>query len=302
MIMVNKWVLNAIPVPAFFLFCQLAIAVLLLRGASAFGFFVLPRVDMAIAMEIWPLVTINVIGLLFNTYCLQFVDASFYQVARGLVLPFTVFFSYMLLGSKSSMPTLIAVFIVCFGFFLGVSAEHLTVHALGVAMGVASSLTTSVHAIVVKRSLSVVPSSLDLAYYSNLFSALAVLPVVAIAGEVPVILEMINGSEKVIGDSISSATASAAVAAATATAKNSGQLHTFITGVIVTGFFGFLICVAGFLSIKVTSPVTHMISSGVSLFSYVPNHITNKRVFFSACRGVLQTFLGSWLFGDIITT
>ena len=46
--------------------------------------------------------------------------------------------------------------------------------------------------------------------------------------------------------------------------------------------FGFLICIAGFLSIKVTSPVTHMISSAV--------------------RGVFQSLLAMWLFHDIITT
>ena len=48
------------------------------------------------------------------------------------------------------------------------------------------------------------------------------------------------------------------------------------------GLFGFLICIAGFLSIKVTSPITHMVSSAV--------------------RGVVVTILGVWLFQDIITT
>lgn len=42
-----------------------------------------------------------------------------------------------------------------------------------------------------------------------------------------------------------------------------------------------MICIAGFLSIKVTSPVTHMVSS--------------------AARGVVQTLLSVWFFGDIIT-
>lgn len=36
------------------------------------------------------------------------------------------------------------------------------------------------------------------------------------------------------------------------------------------------------MSIKVTSPVSHMVSS--------------------AARGVLQTIIGVWMFGDIITT
>jgi hypothetical protein len=38
-------------------------------------------------------------------------------------------------------------------------------------------------------------------------------------------------------------------------------MKVFVWGSLVTGFFGFLLCVAGLLSIKVTSPVTHMFSS-----------------------------------------
>jgi GDP-fucose transporter C1 len=48
------------------------------------------------------------------------------------------------------------------------------------------------------------------------------------------------------------------------------------------GCFGFLIGVAGLLSVKVTSPVTHMTSS--------------------AARGVLQTMLGFWFFEEILTS
>jgi len=43
-----------------------------------------------------------------------------------------------------------------------------------------------------------------------------------------------------------------------------------------------LICIAGFVSIKITSPITHMVSSAV--------------------RGVVQSFVAVLVFGDIITT
>lgn len=204
-----------------------------------------------------PLIAINVTGLIFNTYCLQYVDASFYQVARGLVLPFTVLFSYLLLSTRSSGSILLSVSIVCFGFFLGVSSHHINASAVGTMLGVFSSLTTSVHAIVVKKSLNVVQgSTMDLVYYNNLLSAFLLSPLVLLSGESTTVLEMI--------------------------ATGGRPLQTFITGATITGVFGFLICIAGFLSIKVTSPVTHMISSAV--------------------RGVIQTFLGKWVFGDIITT
>ncbi|GAA5949142.1 hypothetical protein JCM10213_007103 [Rhodosporidiobolus nylandii] len=254
MIMVNKWVLNKVQVPLFFLFCQLGIAVILLQLCALFGYMKLPRMDMVTCKGLAPLIACNVLGLAFNTYCLQYVDASFYQIARGLVLPFTVFFSWYLLGSRSSGATLLAVGIVCIGFILGVGGEiHST--ALGTALGVASSVTTAVHAIVVKRSLSVVSGTLDLAYYSNLLSAIVILPFVVLSGEIWTVLDMMLGD-----------------------GGEEGAFGTFMTGAAVTGVFGFLICIAGFLSIKVTSPISHMISAAV--------------------RGVLQTFLGMWLFND----
>lgn len=115
------------------------------------------------------------------------------QIARGLVLPFTVFFSWYLLGSKSSQATLIAIVIVCIGFGFGVSGEiHTTL--LGTALGVASSVTTAVHAIVVKRSLGVVSGTLDLAYYSNLLSAIVIAPFVILSGEVWVVFDMLMGT------------------------------------------------------------------------------------------------------------
>ncbi|KAI5479310.1 DUF250 domain contaning protein [Pseudohyphozyma bogoriensis] len=256
MVMVNKWVLNAVEVPLFFLFCQLVIAVLLLQVCALFGYFKLPHLDVSVCKGLAPLIACNVLGLAFNTYCLQYVDASFYQIARGLVLPFTVFFSWLLLRTYSSPATLAAVGLVCIGFMLGVSAENMHASALGIALGVASSVTTSVHAIVVKHSLPIVNgNTLDLVWYSNLLSAMVILPFVLLSGEVFVVMDMVMG----VGD-------------------NTAALSTFLTGATVTGIFGFLICIAGFLSIKVTSPISHMISAAV--------------------RGVLQTFLGIWLFGD----
>jgi hypothetical protein len=63
--------------------------------------------------------------------------------------------------------------------------------------------------------------------------------------------------------------------------ERSVERSTFFIGSLVTGFFGFLLGLAGLLSIKVTSPVSHMVSS--------------------AARSVLQTVLGAWLFGEIVT-
>lgn len=178
-----------------------------------------------------------------------------------------------MLNTTPSIPVLGAIGVVCFGFVVGVSGENLSVSAVGIFLGVCSSVTTAGHAIVVKRSLPVVKgSAMDLAYYSNFLSSFVMLPAVVVA-ESGAVMEMI--------------------------AIGGTPLRTFIVGGFVTGVFGFLICIAGasqpvslawgliaeastgFVSIKITSPITHMISAAV--------------------RGVIQTVLGVWLFSDIVT-
>ncbi|KAA1099434.1 hypothetical protein PGT21_007379 [Puccinia graminis f. sp. tritici] len=266
MVFVNKWVLNSVSVPVFLLFCQLVIAVVLLKLSHFAGLIKLPQhlfrslfnsaSHFKVLKSVLPMVLINVSGLIFNTYCLKFVDASFYQVARGLILPFTVFASHMFLGTRASMRIYISVGIVCLGFMLGVSSERMTVSQAGVILGILSSVTTAVHAIVVKQTLEKVPSTIALTYYSNGLSALIVLPLVLLVGEAPTIFALFSDGYE--------------------------RFRTFFLGTLVTGLFGFFICIAGLLSIKVTSPVTHMISSAV--------------------RGVIQTILGATLFGDKITS
>jgi len=256
MVMVNKWVLNAVQVPLFFLLVQLLTAVACLHLAACFGWFKIPEMRLSTCKGLTPLIAINCIGLAFNTYCLQFVDASFYQVARGLVLPFTTLLSYIFLASKPTPPLLAAIGIVCVGFMVGVSSEKMSsVSYIGIILGVCSSVTTAGHAIVVKRSLPVVNgSAMDLAYYSNFLSAFIMAPAAVLAETGAVVTLFSEGGK---------------------------TFRTFWVGGLVTGVFGFLICIAGFVSIKVTSPVTHMISAAV--------------------RGVIQTFLGYSLFGDVIT-
>ncbi|EFP91588.1 uncharacterized protein PGTG_17642 [Puccinia graminis f. sp. tritici CRL 75-36-700-3] len=256
MVFANKWVLRTTAIPITFLFCQLLLATGLLKLAGLLGFLEIPNLDLKIGQKLLPLISINVIGLVFNTFCLQYVDASFYQIARGLVLPFTVLASYLFLDSRPSPNILSTVLIVCVGFLWGVQSDHLHTSRIGVALGVLSSITTSVHAIVVKRSLSVTSSAIELSYYNNLVSAIFLLPLIPLTSEIVTFRALLS---------------------------TGGQdLHTFLMGALVTGFFGFLISLAGFLSIKITSPVTHMVSSAV--------------------RGVLQTILGTVLFGDLISS
>ncbi|CAH1760428.1 1135_t:CDS:2 [Entrophospora sp. SA101] len=254
MVFVNKWVLNSVALPFTLLFSQLVTAVILLHVSSLFGIVQLPKIQKDICVRVLPLIAINVLGLSFNTICLQHVDASFYQIARALVLPFTVLFTFIILKKKSSSMILLSCFIVCIGFFVGVLSEkQLAVSLLGVFYGVFSSITTALHAIVIKKSLVITKeNTMDLVYYNNLLSFVCFIPLILLTGEERQIYQMSFDS-----------------------------LHTFLIGIVITGFFGFLINIAGFLQIKVTSPMSHMISS--------------------AFRGVIQTVLGATIFSDILT-
>ncbi|KAG5644010.1 hypothetical protein DXG03_009225 [Asterophora parasitica] len=264
MVMANKWVLNTTESPLFFLWTQLLIAVLLFVASDAMR--LLPdRISFnpQVCRGLIPMVGLNVVGLSFSNYTLKYVDASFYQVARGLVLPFTVATSFVVLHSRPSLRIFIACATVTAGFFIGVFLDGTPVSLVGISFGVASSAITAMHSVVIKQSLNVVDgSALLLSWYTNLLSAIVLLPLCFLFGEGGAIFELLFGG-------------------AVATSGMS-PLTTFFWGSLITGALGFLMSIASLLSIKVTSPITHMVSSAV--------------------RGVAASLLGMWLFHDIITT
>ncbi|KAH6903152.1 hypothetical protein BKA70DRAFT_1373987 [Coprinopsis sp. MPI-PUGE-AT-0042] len=265
MVIANKWVLNATTTPLFFLWVQCAIASLLFLLGDAFRLF--PdrlTFNWPTAKAMLPVTILSVLSLSFSNYTLQYVDASFYQIARGLVLPFTVATSLFILHSRPSLPVLFACLVVTAGFFVGVFLDAVPVSMIGVSFGVASSAITALHSVVIK---GINNSSLALGWYMNAGSTLLLLPILLLAGEAPGILSLLFYSRGGIDDS------------------NPGRLNglqTFVYGSLITGVLGFLMCVSSLLSIKVTSPITHMVSSAV--------------------RGVAASLLGLYVFHDIITT
>ena len=147
------------------------------------------------------------------------------------------------------MRVLLAATIVSIGFFVGVAPSSLpsfnvdaaapsrsNASGLSIFYGVVSSVFIAVHSVLIKISLPHANNStIQLAYWQNLGSALFLAPVILLQGEVGKLRELSsipawNGS-------------------------------VFVWGSLVTGVFGFLLCVAGLLSVKVTSPITHMFSS-----------------------------------------
>jgi GDP-fucose transporter C1 len=266
MVFVNKAVLNSTPdLPLFFLLLQMLIAVALLHVSAAVwnNSIKIPAWNMDIARKLVPVVAVNIIGLVFNTLCLREVEASFFQIARGLVLPLTIVVSSIHTRVSPSRKVLLAAAVVTFGFMLGVApSSNVLLPAssvpspLSLFYGVLSSVFIALHAVLIKKSLPYCNNStIELAWWTNAGSAAMVFPFVLLNGELST-LRILSQSDE-------------------------WKWSVFLWGTVITGLFGFLLCVAGLLSIKVTSPITHMFSS--------------------AARTVLQTALGVWIFGDVLT-
>ncbi|KZT60372.1 hypothetical protein CALCODRAFT_465467 [Calocera cornea HHB12733] len=265
MVFVNKATLVANPdLPLLFIFNQLVLAVVLLHVSALFTKRIdLPQLSLKTARDLFPVVFVNIVGLAFNTLCLRDVEASFFQIARGMVLPLTITASSLQSRSRPSLLVVLAATCVTIGFLLGIAPSRnipATAKPSGLSLlyGLLSAIFIAVHAVLIKSSLGHVENSaIQLAYWTNLGSAAMLLPVLVLDGEVARLHELVT--RPVLA----------------------WDWAPFFWGTLVTGVFGYLLCVAGLLSIKVTSPVTHMFSSAV--------------------RSVLQTLLGVWIFRDVLT-
>jgi GDP-fucose transporter C1 len=158
-----------------------------------------------------------------------------------MVLPLTIFASAIDTRVIPSTRVLSAAGVVTLGFILGIAPHQnapsrSTPSVLSLVYGLLSSVFIAVHAVLIKKSLPYCNNStIQLAWWTNVGSAIFLLPFVVLHNEVSLVFSKINDVEW------------------------NGLV--FVWGCLTTGFFGFLLCIAGLLSIKVTSPVTHMFSS-----------------------------------------
>lgn len=256
-IIINKSVLNHSGLPLHFLWGQLVVAVVILRAASAVQIFKPPPVSWAILKALAPLIAINVIGLVLNTLCLKNIDAVLYQVARSLVLPMTVGMSPILQKQKLRNDVIFCCTIITLGFLIGIFGERqIKVSTEGLVFGILSSFSTALHSFIIKNSFKSVKhnGAFDLVYYNNFFSAIFLLPFLLFEFREIAKFGQRNGWHSV---------------------------RLFLLGTLLAGVSGFLINLAGFLQIRLTSPITHTVSS--------------------AARGVLQTLTAYFLLGEAIT-
>jgi GDP-fucose transporter C1 len=133
-----------------------------------------------------------------SNYTLKYVDASVYQVARGLVLPFTVGVSGVVLHTRPSLRILFACGIVTMGFFCGVFLDRVPMSLIGVGCGVASSTITATHSVVIKQSLDIVnKSTILLSWYTNLLSIFVLAPIVFLV-EGTEVVKLLSGADELV--------------------------------------------------------------------------------------------------------
>lgn len=286
MVLINKYVLNQVSLPLSFLWIQLAISFSILKFFNLVQW--LPIQDLAFKerwKDIAPLIIVNVLGLSLNTYCLAYLDASLYQVARSLVLPLTVLFSRLYLEQPSSFMILLSCMIIVSGFVIGIVMERqIHISLLGIFFGLASSVTTAYHSIVIKKSFDFfkpLPSiksniclaskrpaafTFDLVYWNNFLSAILLIPFLFLL-EGPQIIKSFQSLFQYENTD--------------AVMLDWSSILSLVVGSFIAGISGLLVNIAGFLQIKVTSPVTHTVSS--------------------AARGVIQTLLATLLLHEKLT-
>lgn len=236
MVIVNKLVLKEASFPITFLWGQMVLASIILQFLQFCGVFKLPSFRLGVLKNLIPLITINVIGLGLNTLCLQYSDAMMYQIARSLVLPITIALTPLLLKESVSLRIIGCCCIILLGFGVGILGEReLRVSIKGIIFGALSSLSTALHAIIIKQAFAKVEekSPYDMIYYNNVLSAVILLPILGF--EAKSLVTLFKSNEEAI--------------------------KMLMIGTIIAGAMGLLVNFASFLQIKVTSPLTHTVAS-----------------------------------------
>ena len=213
-------------------------------------------------LALFPLTVARLVGILAKTYCLASVNASVYQIARGLLLPFTLLLSLIVLRPRPYYPplSLAGCAMVMAGFVAGMAADYgqALTSGKGIILGVGSSLTTAIESVVVKRFLGKSKEGMwQMVWMSNVMALPFYLPLLPVSGE-------LSGAGKMFGSG-----------------EGAAAGRQFLAAAALTGVSAFLLTIATFMQIEVTSPTTHMIVT--------------------AARGVAQSSLAIVLLGEMLT-
>jgi GDP-fucose transporter C1 len=243
-VFLNKLILSygeyKFPYPLFVSWFQMLVALVCIIICGELSKSVIPsftlippyEFNMDVARRVAPLTSIFCAMILFNNLCLQYVEVSFYQVARSLTIVFNIGFTYSILGKSTSPNAMKACGVVILGYFLG-SAGEVRFSWIGVMFGLMSSAFVALYSIYVRRTMDVLDNNEGrLMIYNTTLACVFLFPFVLFSGE----LDQIRNVHFL------------------------GSM-TFWGLMTITAVAGFLINIATFLQIKVTSPLTSTISA-----------------------------------------
>lgn len=281
MVFLNKMVLSGnFPYPLFLTWAQLVIALALCwiggkLGEHVSALSMLPKMefDVKIAKAVAPLTVVYLAMIVFNNLCLQYVQVSFYQVARSLTVLWTALFERVVLGKSVSKLRMCAVVVVFFGFVIGSKGEA-EFDWFGLFFGVLASIFVALYGIYVKKVLPAVDSNQwRLLIYNTTIAIVFLFPFVVLTGE----LSLLDPLKTLDLD-----------------------FSTWM-GILATGVTGWLINIAIFMQIKYTSPLTNAISGTVKAavqtllgVLFFHNVITDMNFL-----GICAVIGGSWWYGQI---
>jgi hypothetical protein len=195
--------------------------------------------------------------LAFNNLCLQYVEVTFYQVARSLSIHFSILFTYIILGKKTSTAAIGACAIVFLGFVIG-SYGELHFSWEGLLYGVGSSAFVALYGIFVQKSLAVVDNNQwRLLHYNTTLAIMILFPLMLLSGELSEIRENVQFFDE-FGFWLLMVRKDRRCE--DAKTLPGGPLNFVLICQIITAASGFGINIAMFLQVKYTSALTNTIS------------------------------------------
>lgn len=186
----------------------------------------------SVSVEVLPLSIMFVLMIALNNLCLQYVEVSFYQVARSFTIIFNVAGSYLILGQTTTYKVLACLVVVMAGFFCGVDGE-VNYSFIGTVFGVGSSMFVCLNSIYTKKTLPKVSDNMwKLCFYNNLNATVLFIPAIIFSGEIDLLV---------------------------------AKMHLLLSmkywaAMTIAGSLGLLIGIATVMQIKATSPLSHNIS------------------------------------------
>lgn len=225
------------------------------------------------AIAVLPLSFMFVGMVTFNNLCLQYVEVTFYNVARSLTMVCNMIFTYLILRERTSFRAIMCVGVVILGFYLGVEGE-VNFSLIGTVFGIMSSIFVSLNSIFTKSVLPKVKNDKwTLTFYNNVNATLMFPVLIYLMHEEQILLK---NTEILI----------------------SGEFWALMT---VGGIGGTLIGLATVAQIQATSPLTHNISgtAKAAAQTVLAFYIWNNPATFMGCLGIAVVLGGSLLYAFV---